>query len=155
MRITLKTIAGFQILTGLIMSVNILFFLAELNTIGTTVIKNALFLTLYLGVAFAGVLLWKNKPIGLTLSILAQSLHLISFDILKLAYRFTGLIDFFVYFRSGEGIGFNGYFGGRYAFTIFEEAAASMFGVNVVAIILLVILVRAKKDVSIAEMYDA
>lgn len=146
MKITLKTIAVYEILTGLIMSVNILFFLIEADAAGTSIIKNILFLFLYVGVAFAGVLLWKKKSKGLMLSIVAQSLHLITFDIIRIAYRFTGLIDFFIYFRSGEGVGFNGYVGGRYAFSVFDEAAASMFGVNIVAIILLVILLKAKGE---------
>lgn len=144
MKITLKTIAGFQILTGLIMSVNILFFLTGSDAGATPVIKNTLFLILYLGVAFAGVLLWRNKPLGLTLSILAQSLNLISFDILKLAYRFTGIVDFFIYLRSGEGIGVNGYVGGRYALTIYDKAGATMVGINIIAVILLIILLKAK-----------
>ncbi len=136
-------------MTGLSMSVNILLFLAGSNSFEVTqIIKHCIFLLLYLSIAFVGVLLWRNKTLGLTSSIVVQSLHLPTLNTSVIGYLFTGVVDSFVYlrFEEGLGLGFDGYVGGRYTFNILQEVTELTVGINIVALLFLLILLRARKS---------
>jgi len=134
------------------MVLNIGFFLAEGNTGEIPTFIHVLFLILNAAVGFAGIMLWKNKPVGLILSIIVQSMHLISFDIIRLAYRFTGIVDLFIGFRVGDGsLDINGHIGGRYALNYFDEGGAFMMAINIIALVFLVILLKAKKENKLIE----
>ena len=106
-----------------------------------TAITDLLFLVLYALSIFAGIQIWRNKKIGKSLSWYLLLFQTISFDLSVVNYRFTSLLDFFVYYRIGESIGYDSYFGaGRFTLSFPETSANLMFGVNLVAIILLVML---------------
>jgi len=144
---TLKAIAAFQILS-ITMVLGSLLLLVEGSAAGIPVATNAVYGLMYLGVVGAGVCLWREMAIGIPLSIMAQGLQLVTFDIVRVAYRFTGVVDFFIYFRAGEGLGLDAYVGARYAWHIYDEAGPMMIGINVVALACLILLVRGLRPTS-------
>jgi hypothetical protein len=116
---------------------------------------DVLFLCLYALSVFAGIQLWREHEIGKALSWYLLLFQTLSFDLGVVTYRFTSLVDFFVYYRLGESLGFDGYFGaGRFALSFPEASASIMIGLNVVAIALLAMFSRKFLPEKIAQLIN-
>jgi hypothetical protein len=113
--------------------------LTEQLTQSSVVIHAGFFFIFSFGIV-AGISLIKNQNMGLLLSTIFQAIQIPTILTSTISYNmFSGAI--FNIYRHETGYGSNFYFGSRYYFNLNSDTPW-LFGINVIALILFVLLIR-------------
>jgi hypothetical protein len=113
---------------------------------------NKIFLTIiivyalggYLLSFVAGLFLWKNLDKGILLSIIAQAIQIPKVAIVGFSYFFVSGIELFLTISSFSA-GFTTYFGSHWNITLYPNNGTFLIGVNIVATIVLISLIKEYK----------
>ena len=113
-----------------------------------------LFIVLFGWAVWTGIDLWRGRRQAVTWAIILFAMQVPSLTIPGFSYEFyTGIVIQVLFGSSGLNFAFN--FGSSFDFHILGSLPGFVFGINLVAIAILIYLVRARKNMVVAATVAA